>query len=74
MPELKIRRIGNSSGIVLPKEMMARLRVAEGDTLFVTETPAGYRIEAHDPRVVRQVETARREAKKWRTALRTLAK
>ena len=56
MAELKIRRVGNSSGVVLPKEMMARLRVAEGDTLFVTETPNGYRIEPHDPVVERQVE------------------
>lgn len=74
MIELKIRRVGNSSGVVLPKEMMARLRVAEGDTLFVSETPHGYRIELHDPAVERQVEAARRQAKKWRTALRALAK
>jgi len=74
MIELKIRRVGNSSGVVLPKEMMARLRVGEGDTLFVIETPDGYRIEPHDPTVRRQVEAARRQAKKWRGALRELAK
>ena len=74
MSTLKIRRMGNSAGVVLPREMLAHLRVAVGDTLFVCETPKGYRIERHDSTVERQVAAAGRQAKKWRGALRELAK
>ena len=49
MATLKLRAIGNSVGVVLPKELLARLRVGEGDTLQVVEAPDGFRVIRHDP-------------------------
>ena len=46
---LKITKIGNSAGVVLPKDVLARLRVGPGDTLHLTEAPDGLRLTAHDP-------------------------
>ena len=46
---LKITKIGNSAGVVLPKELLAKLRAGVGDTLYVSETPEGIRITAADP-------------------------
>jgi putative addiction module antidote len=47
--QLKITKIGNSAGVILPKELLSRLRVETGDSLFVTETPEGVRITANNP-------------------------
>ncbi len=50
MLELKVRRFGNSLGIVLPKEVIDRLDAAEGEPLFLIEAPdGGYRLTPHDP-------------------------
>lgn len=45
---LKLIRIGNSTGVILPKEVLARLRVEQGDSLFLTESPGGYSLSAND--------------------------
>jgi hypothetical protein len=50
------------------------LKVAEGDTVFLTEAPGGYRIVNYDPALEQELESARRMAKKWRPVLRELAK
>ena len=72
--KLKITRIGNSSGVVLPKEAMARLKIEEGDTIYLTEAPGGYRIVNYDPDFEATMEAARKVMRKRRTLLRALAK
>jgi len=74
MVKLKLRKIGNSLGTILPQEALARLRLAEGDTLFMTEAPGGYRITPYDPDIEKQMTKARQIMKKRRHVLRELAK
>jgi putative addiction module antidote len=74
MIELKLTAIGNSLGVVLPKEALARLKVAKGDALYITETPDGYRLTPYNPDFEAQMTTARKIMKKRRAALRELAK
>jgi putative addiction module antidote len=72
---LKLIPIGNSTGAVFPKEMLARLHVDKGDQLFVTEAPDGsYRISAFDPEFARQMELAEEIMREDRDILRVLAK
>ena len=71
---LKIAQIGNSLGVILPKELLAALKVAKGDTLIVSEIPGGFRITPYDPEVARQLEEGREFAKEYRDTLRALAK
>jgi putative addiction module antidote len=71
---LKVRKIGNSLGVVLPKEVLAKLGVSEGDELSVSETPDGVALRGFDDRVQEQIEAARRAMKRYRNALRELAK
>jgi len=72
--ELKLTAIGNSLGVILPKEALARLRVAKGDTVYITEAPDGYRLTPFDPAFEEQMQAARKIMKKRRSALRELAK
>ena len=74
MIELKLTAIGNSVGVVLPKEALARLKVSKGDTLYITETPDGYRLTPHDPAFEAQMVAARKIMKKRRAALGELAR
>ena len=71
---LKITRIGNSAGVVLPKEVLARLRVGPGDTLHLTEAPDGVRLTAHDPDFAATMELAEEIMREDRKILRALAK
>lgn len=71
---LKVRRIGNSLGVVLPKELLAKLNVGEGDMLGVSDTPDGVALSAYDDELNRQMEAGRRAMKRYRNALRELAK
>lgn len=71
---LKITRIGNSAGIVLPKEVLARLRVGPGDALHLTEAPDGVRLTAHDPDFAATMELAEEIMREDRNILRELAK
>jgi len=74
MTTLKIRAIGNSLGVVLPKEVLSRLNVKDGDNLFVTEAPDGsMRLTPYDPTFDTQLRVAREGMKKYRNALRKLA-
>jgi putative addiction module antidote len=70
---LKIKKIGNSAGVILPKELLARLRVGPGDQVFVTEAPDGLRITAHDPDFAVKMEVARKIMREDRDILRVLA-
>ena len=71
---LKVRAVGNSLGVVLPRDVLARLRVGEGDTLHVVETEDGIRLVRHDPEFGRQMEAARKIMRRRRAVLRELAK
>ncbi|KGM35922.1 MULTISPECIES: AbrB/MazE/SpoVT family DNA-binding domain-containing protein [Inquilinus] len=74
MVALKLRAIGNSVGAVLPKDVLTRLHVQEGDTLYLTEAPDGYRLTPYDPDFEAQMDAARKVMKKRRNLLRELAK
>ncbi len=74
MIELKLTTVGNSLGVVLPKEALARMKLAKGDTLYITETPDGYRLTPYNPEFESQMTVARKTMKKRRAALRELAK
>ncbi|WP_343617281.1 AbrB/MazE/SpoVT family DNA-binding domain-containing protein [Novosphingobium sp.] len=71
---LKITKIGNSAGVVLPKELLAKLRAGVGDTLYVTETPDGLRITAADPSFEAKMALAEQIMREDRDILRVLAK
>lgn len=71
---LKITRIGNSAGIILPKEVLARLRVGPGDTIHLTEAPDGVRLTAVDPDFAATMEAAEAIMREDRDILRELAK
>lgn len=71
---LKLTKVGNSVGLILPKEALARLRLDAGDAIFLTESPDGYRLTPHDPDFERQVSVARKIMKRRRAALHELAK
>jgi putative addiction module antidote len=70
---LKITKAGNSAAIILPKELLARLRVALGDTLYATEAPDGVRLTAADPDFEAQMAVAEEIMRKDRDILRVLA-
>jgi putative addiction module antidote len=74
MVKLTVRRVGNSLGLTLPAEAVKALRVGEGDTLYLTETPDGYQIVAHDPEFEKAMDTAEGFLKRYRNALKELAK
>jgi putative addiction module antidote len=71
---VKVTTVGNSTGIVLPKEVLAKLRVEKGDSLYVTETPDGVQLTPYDAEFTRQVEAGRKVMRQYRDALRKLAK
>ena len=72
--KLKLRSIGTSTGVLLPKEMLVRMKVGKDDELFAVETPDGYLLTPYDPDVVNQVEVGRKLMRKHRNILRALAK
>ncbi len=73
--ELKLRKVGNSVGVVLPKEALAHLNVREGDTLCVTDSSDGsLRLTPTKPEVVAQLEVAKDVLRRYRNTLRELAK
>ena len=71
---LKITKVGNSAAVILPKEVLARLRVGLGDTLHLTEAPDGFRLTAGDPDFAAQMAVAERVMREDRDILRALAK
>jgi putative addiction module antidote len=71
--KLKITSIGNSAGVILPKEVLEKLRVGKGDTLFLTETPTGFEISPLDEKIQRQMDVAERVMRENRNLLHKLA-
>jgi putative addiction module antidote len=75
MNKIKVRHIGNSLGVVLPKEVLAKLNVNDGDMLYLIESPDGsMRISPFDPTFEEQMKAAREGMGKYRNTLRELAK
>ncbi|WP_298282717.1 AbrB/MazE/SpoVT family DNA-binding domain-containing protein [Acidocella sp.] len=75
MLTMKITTVGASSGVILSKEIMAKLKVQKGDTLYLTETPdGGFRITPYDPEFERQMQLAEQIMHDDRDILRALAK
>ncbi|WP_284620335.1 AbrB/MazE/SpoVT family DNA-binding domain-containing protein [Aquabacterium humicola] len=74
MHALKLTQIGNSVGVILPKEVLAKLKLEKGDTLYLTDSPDGMRITPHDPVFEDQMHAARGIMKSRRAVLRELAK
>jgi putative addiction module antidote len=72
---LQIKKIGNSTGLILPKELLARLRLAEGDRLYVVEqTERGMKLSPYDPKHAKAMELARRSFRKYADTYKALAK
>jgi len=73
--KIEIKKIGNSTGVILPKELLARLGLKQGDSLFVTQLPdGGVKLTPRDPNFERGMDLARNAMRKYRNALRELAK
>ncbi len=70
---VKITTIGNSVGIVLPKDILNRLHVEKGDSLYLVETPEGIQLSPYDQNFAAEMEAARRVMRKHRDVLRKLA-
>ncbi|MFL5289235.1 MAG: AbrB/MazE/SpoVT family DNA-binding domain-containing protein [Rhodopila sp.] len=74
MQALKLTQIGNSMGVILPREMIVRLGLAKGDTIYAVDQPDGVRLTVADPDFAAQMDVARQVMKERRAVLRELAK
>ncbi len=74
MSALKITQIGNSVGVILPKEVLARLKVGKGDTVFVTEAANGFILTPYDPELAEQLKLGREFMHEYRDTFHQLAK
>ena len=72
MTTLKLTAIGNSTGVILPKEILQRLRVDRGDVLSVIETPDGIQLTPYDPETAAQMDVAEQVMREDRDVLRKL--
>lgn len=70
---LKITTIGNSTGVIIPKELLEKLRVSKGDTLFAIETPNGIELTPYNPDFAEQLELAEKVMREDRDVLKKLA-
>lgn len=74
MVQLTVRKVGNSLGVTLPAQAAQALHVKEGDKLFLTETPGGFRVTPYDPSFAETMEVAEDFMSRYKNALRNLAK
>jgi putative addiction module antidote len=74
MAVLKLKAVGTSTGVVIPKEMLNRLKVKQGDALFAVETPEGYLLTPYDPEVEEQLRLGREFMREYRETFKALAK
>jgi putative addiction module antidote len=72
--KLKITTVGNSAGVILPKELLARLRLEKGDELYALETPDGIRLTTYDPELAAQMDVAEQVMRADRVVLHKLSK
>ena len=73
MTKLKVTTVGSSAGVVLPKEILQRLRVSKGDTLYVIETPNGVELTAYNPEFATQMKVAEMVMREDRDVLKKLS-
>ena len=73
MTVLKLQRFGNSTAVTIPKEVLRRLRVSQGDQLYLVETENGIELTPYDPEFAKQMEVAERVMREDRDVLRKLA-
>jgi putative addiction module antidote len=73
MQTLKLTAIGTSTGTVIPKEMLGRLKVGKGDSLFAIETAEGYLLTPYDPAVAEEINAGRQFMKEYRETFKALA-
>jgi putative addiction module antidote len=71
---LKVRHVGSSLGVILPKEVADDLNVKQGDTLYLTRGEEGFRVVAHDPDFATVMQSYRKIARRYRNTFRELAK
>jgi putative addiction module antidote len=71
--KLKITTVGNSAGVILPKELLARLRLEKGDVLYATELPDGIKLMPYDPTFEERMRVAEKVMREDRAVLRKLA-
>jgi putative addiction module antidote len=74
MSAIKLTQIGNSIGVILPKEVLVRLKLEKGDSLFLTENPDGITLSPYQPNFDEQVAAGREFMREYRDTLRALAK
>jgi putative addiction module antidote len=74
MQTLKLIQVGNSVGVIFPKEVLARLKLAKGDDMHITETPGGITLTPYDPNFAEQLEVGREFMREYRDTFRALAK
>lgn len=74
MAALKLTQIGNSVGVILPKDVLARLKLEKGDSLYLSDAANGITLSTYDPEFESQMAQARRIMKKRRAVLHELAK
>lgn len=74
MSALKLTQIGNSVGVILPKEILARLKVGKGDTVFVTDAANGVTLTPYDPEIEEQLKLGREFMHNYRDTFHQLAK
>lgn len=73
MTMLKLTTIGAATGVVIPKEMLARLKVGEGDALYAIETADGYLLTPHEPAIAEEIKLGERFMREYRDAFKALA-
>lgn len=74
MHTLKLTQIGNSIGVILPREVLARLKLEKGESVFLMETPDGYAITPYDPTLDEQIQAGREFMREYRDTFHQLAK
>jgi len=71
---LKLTQIGNSIGVILPKDVLASMKLAKGESIFLTETPEGYVVTPYDPALDEEMQAGREFMREFRDTLHALAK
>ncbi len=71
---LKLTSVGTSTGAIIPKDMLVRMKVGKGDSLYAIETPEGYLLTPYDPEIEEQLEAGKEFMKKYRETFKALAK
>ncbi|MCY6492562.1 AbrB/MazE/SpoVT family DNA-binding domain-containing protein [Leptolyngbya sp. GGD] len=74
MSNLKVEKVGDALGVVLPEEILKKLEVQEGDTLYIIDTPDGIKITACDPNLEKAIQAYEKVNQKYTNALRELSK